>query len=248
MKKIIILFVITLLSSCAGTISTSESVTNPSLKFHTTDLISLAVPTIFDGEIKYLNNSKTMSWEHVDSLPHDNTLLHSLSDILSSVTIYQTNKEGTLTLLGNSITAKNTTYKVIYDFTQTQTILLCIKNDSIKQSIGIAVRMIAEITTKKRGIDLSDIFKLSLNAEKEKISGSLTVRSVGISSQKVNQSIPTTTDLSPASIASALQTIATIKSSIYDQDTRITPYLIGFSIPGKSTKDDVKNELNKFSL
>lgn len=246
MKKIaILLLALGMAYSCNSSKRLMDSGDDPrNIGFHTTDLISIAVPTIYEGDIKYLDTSKTSVWLNVDDVPHDNTILHSLSDILSSVTVYKTNLEGSITLIGNTISAKNETYKVIYDFSQTQTI----EGDSIKKSIGVAVRMIAEITTSKKGLDLTNLFKLSVDAEKENISGSLTVRSIGISSQKVNQSIPTTTDLSPASIASALQTVATIKSSIYDDETRITPYLIGFSIPGKAEKEAVNATIDTLNL
>ncbi|WP_299113043.1 hypothetical protein [uncultured Winogradskyella sp.] len=246
MKKILIFIITaTLFYNCKTPDSLRSSDDDlRRISFHTTDLISIAVPTIYEGNIKYLDTNKRKTWVDVDDVAHDNTLLHSLSDILSSVTVYKTNREGSLTLIGNSISAKDETYKVIYDFSQTQTI----EGDSIKKSIGVAVRMIAEITTSKRGLDLTNLFKLSVDAEKENISGSLTVRSIGISSQKVNQSIPTTTDLSPASIATALQTVATIKSSIYDNETRITPYLIGFSVHGNTKKQEVESIINNTSL
>jgi hypothetical protein len=170
--------------------------------------------------------------------------LNSLPDIVSSVTVYKINIGGSVTLLGNSSSSKNETYKVIYDFSQTQTI----QEDKIKKSAGIAIRMIAEVTTEKKGLILTDIFDIGFNAEKEKLSGSLTVRSIGLSSQKVNQSIPTTKDLSPASIATALQSVATIKSSIYDSETYIVPHIIGFSVGGNTEMESVEEEINKMSL
>ena len=152
MKKILYIVLSYCILSCGSSNSTSNNsqLTNSILDFHTTDLISLTVPVIYEGKIKYLKNDKTMESVIVDHVPHDNTILNSLSDILSSVTIYKTNKEGTLKLLGNSLSEKNKTDRVLYDFTQTQTIQEGVENDSIKKAIGIAVRMITVITPKKK--------------------------------------------------------------------------------------------------
>jgi hypothetical protein len=243
MKKLsLLLILIVLLTGCGGGKVSSDA---SSSKFSSTDLISIAVPTLYEDSIKYVDTiSRTKSLRNVDSVPNDNSLLASLSDLVSSVTVYETNQGGSISLMGNTASLKNKTYKVIYDFSQTQTI----QKDTLKLSVGIAVRMIAEVTTNKSGIDLTDIFSIGLNAENEKLSGSLTVRSIGISSQKVNQSIPTTTDLSPSSIATALQTIATIKSSIYDEETVITPYVIGFSVGVRTDYEAVNGIINKMNL
>ena len=91
--------------------------------------------------------------------------------------------------------------------------------------------MVAKIKTKKVGINLSSPFDLVANFEK--IEGSLEVRVSGIGSQKINNLIPTTSDLSPSSISSALQSVATIKSHIYDTETIITPQILAYSIRDK---------------
>jgi hypothetical protein len=243
MKKILILALIVFISNSCATFKTSKTQNN--LKFNSTDFISLTVPTIYEGDISYIDESlRTKKHVDVNSVKHDKTLLNSFPDIVASVTVYKINTGGSVTLLGNSVSTKNETYKVIYDFSQTQTI----QEDKIKKSVGIAIRMIAEVTTEKKGLILTDIFDIGFNAEKEKLTGSLTVRSIGLSSQKVNQSIPTTTDLSPASIATALQSVATIKSSIYDSETYIIPHIIGFSVGGNTEMESVEEEINKMSL
>ncbi len=89
--------------------------------------------------------------------------------------------------------------------------------------------MVAKVQTKSAGLNLSSIEGLGIAANNNKVNGSLEVRSVGISWDKLNTSIPVTTDLSPASISNALQTVATIKSHIYDADVKITPQFLAVS-------------------
>lgn len=249
MKKIIPYINLCLVVLLTGCVSSDVGNDNQNFdhKLYTSNYIALTVPTIYTDTIKYFDTSdQKLKTKKVTDVKLDNSLLHSFTDISSSVTMYESNREGTLTLLGNKATLKNSKYVVIYDFTQTQTITP--HGDSIKKSIGIAVRMIAEVKIKKKGIDISDVFKLGIYAKDDNIEGVLAVRSIGISSQKVNQAIPTPTDLSPASIATALQSVATIKSHIYDNETKIAPHLIGISIPAKTTKDEVKAQLNTLNL
>ena len=232
--------------SC-GSANRNNQIPDQDRKFFTSDFISLTVPTIYTKSIKYHDPADDKIKDVlVTDVKHDNTLLNSLTDISSTVTIYQSDQSGTLSLLGSKATAKNSSYVVIYDFTQTQTILKVagVSKDSIKESIGVAVRMIANVKTKKRSVNLTDLFKLGIDVQNDNIEGTLAVRSVGISSQKVNQAIPTPTDLSSTSISTALQSVATIKTLIYDSETKITPYLIGIGIPAKSTKEEVENQLS----
>lgn len=209
----------------------------------TSDYTALTTPQQYDGEIYYVENDKTISIKDIRDLTHDNTLLNSFTNLVSNVTVYEMNAVGELSILGVGISGKNKTYQVIYDFSQTQTLIS--DSDSNYESIlvGVGVRMVAKIKTKKAGINLSSPF--SLVADIEKIEGSLEVRVSGIGSQKINDLIPTTSDLSPASISNALQSVATIKSHIYDTETIINPQILAYSIrDNKLNPDANKQKIN----
>ncbi len=195
---------------------------------YTSDYTALTTPQQYDGEIYHVKEDKTIDVKDVRELPHNRTLLNSFSNIVSNVTVYEMSQGGELKVLGVGISGKSKTYQVIYDFSQTQTVLS--DEDSNYESIlvGIGVRMVAKIKTKKAGINLSSPF--GLVADIEKIEGSLEVRVSGVGSQKINDLIPTTADLSPSSISTALQAVATIKSHIYDKETVITPQVLAYSI------------------
>ena len=197
----------------------------------TTNFVSLTVPQDYKGEIRYLNETKTVDEVDVSSVPHDSSILPSFPNLLSTVTLYDVTDEGSLQLLGNSLSGKKSTYIVIYDFSQTQTleILDADKSAAYFALVGVSVRMVARVTTKSADINLADLFGLGIAASRNKVSGSLEVRVSGINSQQINEIIPVTTDLSPSSISNALQAVATIKSHIYAPDTCITPQFLAFS-------------------
>lgn len=237
--------------NCSSSKLANNGTTETDPKLYTSDFIAVTVPTIYTKGIMYLDpNDDKLKPKKIQDIPLDSSFLNSLTDITSSVTIYESDTEGSLTLLGNNATLKKSHYIIIYNFSQSQTVKKKVPNinDSIKESIGVAVRMIAQVKVKKKGINISDIFKLGVSASQEKIEGILAVRAIGISSQKVNQAIPTPSDLSPASIATALQSVATIKSHIYDKETKIVPYLIGVGIPAEATKEALQKAFNFLSI
>ncbi|CAM1355893.1 hypothetical protein [Tenacibaculum halocynthiae] len=205
------------------------------------DYIALAVPEHWYGKIYHVNPiTKTVSVQKVDTLRHDKTLLDSFNNLVSNVTIYNVKGEGELSIVGAGVSVKGENYQVIYDFSQTQTV----KNNGGQNYssflVGVSVRMVAKFQALKGKINLSSPFSLSANIEK--IKGSLEVRVSGIGSKKINDIIPTTSDLSPSSIATALQAVATIKSHIYDNETIITPQLLAYSKVNKEISKELEKE------
>jgi hypothetical protein len=203
----------------------------------TTDYVALTVPQHYSGQIWYINSSNKQEIKEMKDLVNDKTLLKSFPNIVSNVTVYEVTAEGELKFTGIGVSAKNKTYQVIYDFTQSQTRIWTSSDGKPCSSlIGIGVRMIAKVKTKKAGINLTSPFGLTANIDK--IEGSLEVRVTGISSETINGIIPTTTDLSPSSISVALQAVATIKSHIYDSDVTITPQYLAYNVRDKKAKSE----------
>jgi len=185
-------------------------------------------PQTFNGKIKYLNDELEHQIASLDTLPHNADLLKSLSNIKHSVTFYELNKNGTLDFLSSGVSVKDKTYKVIYDHMLYQGVPYLVRGDSTKKVqayLGVCVRMTATVTTKKKGIDLSD--PLLLSAHRESVNGTLEIQVIGLNSQKISSLIPTTTDLSTSSISAAIQSIGTIRSHLHDSQTIINPQIIG---------------------
>ncbi len=209
----------------------------------TSDYIALTTPREYAGEIYYVNEDKTVSIALVDSLKHDKSMLPSFSNLVSNVTTYELNNYGELKVLGIGLSAKSKDYLVIYDFSQSQTLLGDDLTSYESILVGVSIRMVAKIKTRKAGINISSPFGLVANTGK--IEGSLEVRVSGAASQKINDIIPTTSDLSASSIATALQSVATIKSHIYDNETVITPKILAYSLPDENvSKQTLTNKIN----
>src|SRR5215213_6815638 len=85
-----------------------------------TNFVSLTVPIAYEGEISYLDAQDLVQKKDVATVKHDKTILGSFPNLVSSVTVYQVEANGSLSLFGSAISAKNSTYIVIYDYAQTQ--------------------------------------------------------------------------------------------------------------------------------
>lgn len=211
--------------------------------FFTTDYIALTVPQHYDGTIWHINNDTIPELKDVSELKNNYELLRSFPNSVSNVTVYKVTTDGELKFAGIGISGKNEVYQVIYDFSQTQTVVWKDNGTDKSVLVGVGVRMVAKVKTKKAGINLSSPFSLVANTEK--VEGSLEVRVTGISSRKINELIPTTTDLSPSSISVALQAVATIKSHIHDKETIITPQYLAYNKLDTTIKKENIKQMGK---
>ena len=109
--------------------------------------------------------------------------------------------------------------------------------------VGIGLRLVASIQTKKKGINLGDLFAIGFAASKNEISGSLSVNILGIESKEITSLLPMPSEISASSIQNAMQAMATIKSKIYDQNVKLKPQIISIRSvnPNISTNDLVFN-------
>jgi hypothetical protein len=166
------------------------------------------------------------------NLPHDSSLLHILVDSYSTTTIYNVSTNGQLNILSNTASKEKSTYKVIYEYSQTQPVRLRSLSDDTSQmvmAVGISVRMVATLNTLNSNIDLSKLSSfITASGSRKKIDGFLEVKVVGIESKTITNLIPTPQTISIESIIAALQAMAAIKSHFNDNDIRIIPHVVGY--------------------
>ncbi|WP_116790133.1 hypothetical protein [Flavobacterium psychrotrophum] len=202
----------------------------------------------------------------VDPLSKHNEILNALGDETMRLAIREIDGSGGATYGPAKIGYKGHSYEVIMDYMKFQTYPKLFRysknnddvllfdlvenipagvtaiNGSTPLYVGIGLRLTVNITVNEGSIDLGNLFALGIAAQAKKVSGSLVVQSLGISGDKITGLIPMPSEISPTSIQNAIMALATIKSKIYDTDTKITPRTIGFynSLGGG------KNFLNSF--
>ena len=96
---------------------------------------------------------------------------------------------------------------------------------------GVGVRIRAEYTALETGLNISGLPALSIAANANKISGRLTVQTLGLTGPQITGLMPIISDISVASIQSAVQAIAAIKAKLYEDSTVAYPKIVGFEAP-----------------
>lgn len=94
---------------------------------------------------------------------------------------------------------------------------------------GIGLRLTADITVNNGKVNLGSLYGLGVAAEAGKISGSLTVQTLGISGESVSTLLPMPSEINTATIQNAILALGAIKAKLYDEGIHVTPRVIGFS-------------------
>lgn len=91
--------------------------------------------------------------------------------------------------------------------------------------VGVGLRIIVDIT-KSNGEISGSLLALAASAKANKTQGSISVELIGIDSREVTASMPFTVELSEGNIQKVIETLAIVKSKLYDDTTTIHPNFI----------------------
>ncbi len=176
------------------------------------------------------------------------SILKFLQNEAVSVQITTYNSSGEIIYGPASVTGEKGSYTVIMDYVKFTT--LKIPNDQGGcdgfAKVGVGLRIRANIETRKKGLNLGGLFAIGLQAEQNKLSGTLTIDVIGMESKEVTSLIPLPSEISPASIQSVLQSMAAIKAQLYNSETRLYPQIVAVKrTKGTCSIDDVLNKFNE---
>jgi len=93
--------------------------------------------------------------------------------------------------------------------------------------LGVGLRLTANVTVNEGSVDLGNLFALGVAAQSKKISGTLVVQTLGISGENISTIIPMPSELNPSTIQNAIMSLGAIKAKIYQENTIITPRIVG---------------------
>jgi hypothetical protein len=189
---------------------------------------------------------------YFSDIPNKN-IVDLLPNETVEIQISEVTKKGGLSLKGAAaISSKNTSYQITMDYVKFVTInvvdtISIGKNNQLENlsifsyaRVGVGLRIVASIETKKKGINLGDLFAIGFAASKNEVSGSLSVNILGVESQEITSLLPMPSEISSSSIQNAMQAMATIKSKIYDENVEIRPQIISIrSVNPLITTDDL---------
>jgi len=97
--------------------------------------------------------------------------------------------------------------------------------------IGIGLRLTANLTVLSRKADLSSLGAIAAEAKAGKVIGTLTVQTLGITGKSVAISLPLPNEINTTTIQNAIVSIGSIKATLFDTSTVVTPRVVGFYDP-----------------
>lgn len=98
--------------------------------------------------------------------------------------------------------------------------------------VGVGLRLTASIKVIKGNVNLSSLGSLAAAAEAGKLTGSLTVQTLGITGSNVSSSLPLPSEINQTTIQNAILSLGSIKAAMYNADnTFIDPRVVGIYNP-----------------
>lgn len=94
--------------------------------------------------------------------------------------------------------------------------------------VGIGLRLKANVTVINGKVNLVDLPALTAAVEAGNASGTMSVQTIGISGKTARSNLLFLNKIDTTTIQNAIQSLSSIKSSIEDDDTIITPRIVGF--------------------
>lgn len=187
-------------------------------------------PTEYDKMVSIVENDKIVLKEI--KLLKTEQILSFLNNETVLVSIGQLTAEGGFSYLPVVVSSKGSSYKVTMDYMKSATLPV---KDSVTHDIiglrrvGVGLRLISLITTFEAGINIGDLSSIGIATKAGKMSGTLMVEVIGIKSKDVTTLIPLPSEINQTTIQNAMQALATIKSKIYDDQTKLYPQIMAIS-------------------
>lgn len=165
--------------------------------------------------------------------------LRFLSTTNSSTRMAKVDADGRVSYLTGNVTGERGKYFVLMDHASYFVEPVKSPDGTVigKYRTGIGLRLVANIETRKRNIDLGGLLNIGLAASKQDISGSLQVVAFGVSGPNIAPHLPgIMSKIDESSIQSALESMAAIKSKFWESETFISPsrFSVRYFQPGQA--------------
>lgn len=198
--------------------------------------------TEYDAKVNILVDNKLVDRDI--KLLKAEEILTFLNNETVLVSIGQINFDGKITYIPVTLSVKGSSYKITMDYMKFATLGQVSESGEFLgyKRVGVGLRLISQITTFESGINIGDISSIGIAAKAGKLNGTLMIEVIGIKSKEVTTLLPLPSEINQSTIQSAMQALATIKSKIYDTDTKLYPQVMAVKTAVKdSTKVLVTN-------
>lgn len=192
-------------------------------------------PIEFYDNVEVADNEGNVDLKYIKSM-NKRELLEYLTNETVLVSVAEVDKTGKMSFIPGRVSDKGMQYIVTMDYLKFATLEVKKEGDVAGEAAaGVGFRVILNISSRAKDINLSDIFSIGMAATDKKVYGSVRVEAIGLHDPEVTSVIPLPSEISGASIQSVMQAITIIKYKIYDEKTRLHPQIVGI----RGTKEGV---------
>ncbi len=157
-----------------------------------------------------------------------NEMLRYLSNETVLTAVAEVDKTGTMSYIPSRTSLKKKQYIITQDYVKFTTIEIRKEGEIVGEAcVGVGLRLIANISAKAENINLGDLFAIGMAVKEKQAYGSLRIEVIGLQDPSITASIPLPSEISSASIQSAVQTMSTIKQKIYEEGIDLSPQILG---------------------
>ncbi len=247
MRRIVLLLVLVWVAGCSSMNHAPDSSTTMEaglpknyLGYQPTDPLPADTVMVYDeatGELK------PKLWA---ALLDDGGAVRDLLPLQSAeVSVSKTDVSGAISYLTSSLTAGSGTYAVTMDYMKYR--VEDVYDDETNRfignaRIGVGLRIKAVVQTTEIGLNMGSLIAIGAEAKRGTLRGGIAVDVIGIDSADVTNLIPLTSEIDQTSIQSALQALASIKTKISEDDTRLTPHVVAIKQAVAGDGDKIKQK------
>ncbi|MEM9935652.1 MAG: hypothetical protein AAF824_18645 [Bacteroidota bacterium] len=170
------------------------------------------------------------------------SILKFLQNEAVAVQISKYESSGKISYAPSSISGEKGSYSVIMDYVKFTTLKIPNQQNGCDgfAKVGIGLRVRASIETRKKKLNLGGLIGLGVQADRNKLTGTISIDVIGIESKEVTSLLPLPTEISSSSIQTVLQAMAAMKAQIYNPETRLYPQIVAVKkTQGECSVNDV---------
>lgn len=115
---------------------------------------------------------------------------------------------------------------------------------SIPVYVGIGLRVVADIEVLEGKVDITGLAAIGSAAQLKKVSGTLSVQTLGINGEQVASALPIQSELNQTTAQNAIVSVASIKTLLYDNGISKRPRVVGLYLPFRANEALVNRVLS----
>lgn len=180
--------------------------------------------------IDYKTNDGRLISEISESESENEKVINLLPNELKQKSVVKIDKKGNIELSPLELSEKGVTYVVKTDYIKYTT--LPVRKDAPTGEIvgmarvGVGARIEITLTSLANGLNVADIYQVGAQAAAGKVKGNIVMSFMGVEAEAVTSLFPVNAEITPTSVAAALQSMEKVKTAIYDGGAHLTPQVL----------------------